>query len=85
MIQVQYGGFEFFFYYPKHFLSFVMAKLTWNEMAREWKKKITKGSCPELSGIFIPSEGEILYLNFLSYADLYLGCCVSLVLRGKSS
>lgn len=80
-------GFEFFFYYPKHFLRFlfVMAKLTWKEMARERKKTITKGSCPELSGIFIPSEGEILYLNFLSYADLYLGCCVSLVLRGKSS
>lgn len=27
------------------------------------------------------SKGEILYLNFLSYADLFLDCCVSLILR----
>lgn len=32
-------------------------------------------------GVFTPFEGEILYLNFLSYADLFLGCCVSLILR----
>lgn len=40
------------------------------------------GGYPEKNvGVFTPFEGEILYLNFLSYADLFLGCCVSLILR----
>lgn len=60
-----------------------MAKLTYERNGQERKEKINEGSCPELSGIFIPSEGEILYLNFLSYADLYLDC-VSLVIRRKT-
>lgn len=30
------------------------------------------------------SEGGILYLNFLSYADLFLDCCVSLILRREA-
>lgn len=35
-------------------------------------------------GAFTPSEGEGLYLNFLSYADLFLDCCVSLNLRREA-
>lgn len=39
-------------------------------MAKERKKE--KGRFPKLYGIFTPCKGEILYLNFLSYADLIL-------------
>lgn len=56
-----------------------MAKLT---DYREWPRKERK--YPKLYGNFTPSKGEILYLNFLSYADLYLDCCVSLILRRKA-
>lgn len=56
-----------------------MAKLTDD---REWPRKERK--YPKLYGNFTPSKGEILYLNFLSYADLYLDCCVSLILRRKA-
>lgn len=56
-----------------------MAKLT---DYREWPRKERKN--PKLYGNFTPSKGEILYLNFLSYADLYLDCCVSLILRRKA-
>jgi len=34
------------------------------------KRKKEKGRFPKLCGIFTPCKGEILYLNFLSYADL---------------
>lgn len=47
-------------------------------------KKKERGKHPKLYGSLTPSKGGIPYLNFLSYADLYLDCCVSLILRRKA-
>lgn len=58
---------------------FFCGQLTLERVAKEKKgKKLRENT--QISGVLTPS-GEILYLNFLSYADLYLDCCVSLILK----
>lgn len=75
-------GFEFFLlsktvpFFSSKISGFVLfclyhGQTNWLKGTAEKRKK-EKGRCPQLCGIFTPCKGEILYLNFLSYADFIL-------------
>lgn len=71
-------GFEFFYYQKYSFLkfSFCHGQTNIREKNIQGRKDEKDGRhYPEPSSIFIPSEWEILYLNFMSYADMLRLMC----------